>query len=267
VFFTRQPRLDRKSADSCRGTNLAYPQKKKFRFFREAIMGMILKSVMVGALFPLAAMSLSGGANAALCGSPSFDTLANLAGSSCMVGDKTFSFPAAGAYSSDGFNGMTPGLSNVPASAVGVVPATTTTGPGLAFNGGWVNSSTSPSGDISIVFTVTAPVTSPITDADLQILSGVGTFLDIESFPGTSIPSLLAADLSPHTVAISPGVTTLLVTDDLSIGPAINGVPSAVSIIDKQFSETSVPEPMSLAILGVSLLAMGAIRRRFRMHT
>jgi hypothetical protein len=57
------------------------------------------------------------------------------------------------------------------------------------------------------------------------------------------------------------------VTDDLSIGPAINGVPSAVSIIDKQFSETSVPEPMSLAILGVSLLAMGAIRRRFRMHT
>src|SRR5262249_10120740 len=81
------------------------------------------------------------------------------------------------------------------------------------------------SGDVSIIFTVTAPATSPITDADLQILSGVGTFQDVEAFPGTTNGSLTARDLLPHVGPIS-STTSLLVTDDLTIGPASGGCPA-----------------------------------------
>jgi hypothetical protein len=96
-------------------------------------MRILMKSMMAGALVSLAAVVSSGSTNAAPCGTTTLDNWL-VSGFSCTVGDKTFS---GFTYSPDGFNG-TNGLSNVPASSVGVGPSVlTTAGPGLQFNANW----------------------------------------------------------------------------------------------------------------------------------
>jgi PEP-CTERM motif len=53
---------------------------------------------------------------------------------------------------------------------------------------------------------------------------------------------------------------SVFINDDVSIPTGSNG---NISVLIKDVTQT-VPEPASLAILGVSLLGMAAIRRRFR---
>jgi hypothetical protein len=74
--------------------------------------------------------------------------------------------------------------------------------------------------------------------------------------PGTN------SQLSDATIFTTP-VTKLLVTKDIFAQAANGGFqPARATIIDQSFSQTLVPEPATLALAGLSGLAMVAIRRR-----
>ena len=74
--------------------------------------------------------------------------------------------------------------------------------------------------------------------------------------PGTN------SQLSDSTIFTTP-VTKLNVTKDIFASAAAGGfLPARATVIDQSFSQTLVPEPATLALAGLSGLAMVAIRRR-----
>jgi hypothetical protein len=183
------------------------------------------------------------------CGTTTLDVWLAIPGFSCTVGNETFS---GFTYSQGAFNGMN-GHSNVPASSVGVGPATTTAGPGLGFNAFWNNTGTT-SADALLTFTVTA--TTPSITGFALLLDGVfGSVLDVASLSnGVTLPS--SDNLEHFSAPFSP-VASLVVTDDIGVNPG-----GTISSVEKQF----VPGPIvgaglpGLIAAGVGLLAL--VRRR-----
>jgi hypothetical protein len=200
-------------------------------------------------------------AQAGVVGLPT--TLDNLlpAGSTAVVGDLTFS--------DFGYSTSTPPptAAQVTVKPFFLPPSGTPVDTGISFSGGFF----APPGGTAD-YTITYEVTSngaPITDAYLGITGGNngGTgYVDV----GESITTLLGAPVATLD-AFVPGIgiatatfapeTTLLVTKDIFIYGGSLG--ATVSVINQGYS-TAIPEPTSMALLGIGLSGLFTLRRLFK---
>ena len=136
---------------------------------------------------------------------------------------------------------------------------------GIAFSGGFFAAPGSTS-DYEITYKVTS--STPITDAYLSVTGGtLGTgFADvgetITTVTGAPVASLNAFVPGSFTDSVSfAGQTTLLITKDIFLFGGSTGV--TVSVIDQGYS-TAIPEPTSMALLGIGLSGLFTLRRFFK---
>lgn len=198
----------------------------------------------------------------------------------CIIDDKVFSGFSGSSSGSEGANL----LSN---EEINVFVDSTALNPGLAFQGAW-NAVTGQTNDTLIQFTVTVMEGgNPIEDASLGI-QGSGTIgvagvsvaeticLGGTFDPGCSsgmVASLLVADLPGDSGDILFDHTTfdpvmsIEVTKDINLFASGTGEVNfaTLSLVTQNFSETPVPEPATLSLLGTGLVMLGgAVRRRLK---
>jgi hypothetical protein len=143
---------------------------------------------------------------------------------------------------------------------------------GITFSGAF----TAPPGttvDYSISYIVTAPAGFLINDAMLSASMNGGngavviTELLTDKGTGKTLPPLGISTSGGTTSqeVFFPGVHQILVQKDILLVGGANGTGSVASIINQGFSSTnSIPEPTSIALLGIGLTGFLAFRRLFR---
>jgi len=148
------------------------------------------------------------------------------------------------------------------ASGVTVLPFSLSGETGIAFSGGFF-AAPGTTADYEITYKVTS--STPITDAYLSVTGGtLGTgFVDvgetITTVTGAPVASLNAFVPGSFTDHVSFGPwTTLLVTKDIFMFGGSAGV--TASVIDQGYS-TAIPEPASMALLGIGLSGLFTLRR------
>jgi hypothetical protein len=202
-------------------------------------------------------------------------------GFSCTVGDKTFS----------NFTYIASGTNPVPASGVtvnAIGPASTGAGIlgtniGLQFNAPWNAAQMGLSSDAAIGFTVTVS-SGPalISDLGLAQVSGInpnGSASVAELICGTgptctpnafSTLTFQSSTTCPGPSCVLTATTTLtsnfgsvnVIKDIAASGGGVLGGFADVSVVQDTFSQTSIPEPVSMGLLGGGLALLGFARWR-----
>jgi PEP-CTERM motif len=194
------------------------------------------------------------------------DTLLPAGSTAMVVGAETLTFSNFG-YS------PTPVAGSVAASAVNVLPFTLGNETGITYTAGWF-AAAGQTVDIALTYVVTAPARELINDVYLGLTGGVfggtGTISVGETLRNattgafiTSLEAFIPGQLvSTGTFA---GVQSILVTKDILLVGGSNG--ATVSIVDQGFSSTTVPEPTSMALLGIGMASFFTYRRLFKRHS
>jgi len=176
------------------------------------------------------------------------------------VGDTFSSF----SYSTDPV-GAPPTAANITVKAF--LPPASNEG-GITFSGGF-NAAPGMTVDYALSYVVTAPPGHLITDATLSAAmgnnGGTGTVSIVEllTFPDGSGKSMEVSlpGSSSETITF-PGVQSILVQKDMFLNGGSLG--ANVTFVNQGFSSTGVPEPASMALLGIGMTGLLAFRRFFK---
>jgi len=179
----------------------------------------------------------------------------------------------------DTFSGFTYSVSSIPtgantlaASAITVSafppPAGGANESGISFSGA-INALPGTTADYTISYTVTAPVGSLLTDAQLSVVwnnfGGTGASGSIgESLSnGAAFPlgGLSSFNNGPVQIGFA-GTPSITVSKDIDLIGGTAGI--GVSVVSQAFSSNGVPEPASLALLGIGMTGFFAFRRFFK---
>jgi hypothetical protein len=126
--------------------------------------------------------------------------------------------------------------------------------------------------DLTITYVVTAPVGQLINDALLITtggnFGGTGTYTVDETLVNANNPTQFLGTLSstltsPVSSTTFAGVNSIYVTKDIFLSTGSLGV--SLSAVTEGFS--SVPEPASMALLGIGMTSFLAFRRFFKRTT
>jgi hypothetical protein len=125
--------------------------------------------------------------------------------------------------------------------------------------------------DASITYVVTAPAGELLNDAFLSTAGGgSGSYIVnetlVNALTGAPITTLAGSSSGPAGQIVSfAGIQSILVTKDIFLSGGATG--ESLSVVQQAFSSTGVPEPSSMALLGIGMTGFLAFRRLFKRQT